>query len=99
MPVARADDVRVEDPGKFLVERIAASRYFNKSARLRDMLLYLSARILEDKAQQIHEQEVGHKVFGRPPDYDTTSDSIVRVHASLLRRRLEQYFSAEGANE
>ena len=99
MPVARADGVRVEDPGKFLVKRIVCSRYFNKSARLRDMLLYLSACIVEDKAQQIHEQEIGHEVFGRPADYDTTSDNIVRVHASMLRRRLEQYFSGEGANE
>jgi hypothetical protein len=97
--VARLDAVRTEYPAKLLVERIAASRYFNKSVRLRDMLLYVSSRAFEGQAGQIHEQEVGNTVFGRPANYDTSSDNIVRVHASMLRRRLEQYFSAEGAAE
>jgi len=97
--VACADGVSMEDPAKILVERIASSRYFSKSARLRDMLLYVSGRAFEGNPGKIHEQEVGHKVFGRPSDYDTSSDNIVRVHASMLRRRLEQYFSAEGADE
>ena len=90
---------RVDDERKLLVERIAASRYVSRSARLRDLLVYLSERVLEDEAGEIHEQELGHKVFGRPPDYDTTADNIVRVHASMLRKRLEQYFSSEGAAE
>ena len=82
-----------------LVERLGASKYLNKSARLRDLLLYLSARVLDEDATEIHEQEVGHKVFGRAADYDTASDNIVRVHASMLRKRLEQYFASEGAPE
>jgi hypothetical protein len=66
---------------------------------LRDILLYLSNRVLDEDAAEIHEQEVGHKVFGRPANYDTTSDNIVRVHASMLRKRLEHYFASEGASE
>jgi hypothetical protein len=87
------------DERRLLVERVAASRYFNRSVRLRDLLLYLSERVLEEDAAEIHEQEVGHRVFGRPADYDTTSDNIVRVHVSTLRKRLEQYFASEGADE
>jgi len=82
-----------------LVERVAASRYLSKSARLRDLLVYLCDRVLDGAVTEIHEQEVGHKVFGRPADYDTGSDNIVRVHASTLRKRLEQYFTEEGAAE
>lgn len=89
----------VQDRRKLLVERIAASRYFSRSARLRDLLVYLCDRVVEGEAAEIHEQEVGNRVFGRPPDYDTVSDNIVRVHASMLRKRLEQYFSTEGADE
>src|SRR5438309_198059 len=87
------------DARRALVERVAASRYVNRSARLRDLLVYLSSRVLDEEADEIHEQEVGHRVFGRPKDYDTSSDNIVRVHASMLRRRLEQYFAAEGVEE
>src|SRR5579863_1617618 len=91
--------IKVVDERRLLVERVASSRYVNRSARLRDMLIYLADRVLDEEAGEIHEQEVGHRVFGRPSDYDTTSDNIVRVHASMLRKRLEQYFAAEGANE
>ncbi len=90
---------QLKDARKQLVERVAASRYFGKSARLRDLLLYLCNRVLDDEAAEIHEPEVGHKVFGRPPDYDTTIDNIVRVHASQLRKRLEQYFAGDGRDE
>jgi len=90
---------RVSEDRRLLVERLAASSYLNRSARLRDLLLYLTGRVLEDEAVEIHEQEVGHRVFGRSPDYDTASDNIVRVHASMLRKRLDQYFAAEGASE
>ncbi len=87
------------DTRKLLVERVAASRYIGRSARLRDLLVYVCDRVLEHGAHEIHEQEVGHAVFGRPVDYDTISDNIVRVHASMLRKRLEQYFSSEGRDE
>ena len=88
-----------DEESRKLVERVAASRYLSKSARLRDLLVYLCDRVLDSSVTEIHEQEVGHKVFGRPADYDTGSDNIVRVHASTLRKRLEQYFAEEGASE
>jgi hypothetical protein len=91
--------VNTIDARKALIGRVASSRYVNRSARLRDLLVYLSTRVLEDDIAQIHEQEVGHQVFGRPTDYDTAADNIVRVHASMLRKRLEQYFAFEGAHE
>src|SRR5579864_3438420 len=95
----QGNGITTVDERHLLVERIAASRYLSRSARLRDLLLYLSDRVLEGDAAEIHEQEVGHRVFGRPVDYDTSSDNIVRVHASTLRKRLEQYFAAEGSGE
>jgi len=97
--MSQGQGIKVADARRLLVERVAHSPYLNRSARLRDLLLYLTDRVLEDEAGEIHEQEVGYKVFGRPLDYDTTADNIVRVHASMLRKRLEQYFAAEGAGE
>jgi hypothetical protein len=95
----KVHSTKTDSSQKLLVERVAASRYINKSARLRDLLLYLCDRVLEGPAEEIHEQEIGHRVFGRPADYDTGSDNIVRVHVSMLRKRLEQYFASEGAHE
>jgi hypothetical protein len=87
------------DERRLLVERVSASSYFNRSARLRDLLHYLTERVLEDENCEIREHEVGHKVFGRSFDYDTAADNIVRVHASMLRKRLEQFFLSEGLEE
>jgi len=97
--MSQGPEVKVADDRRLLVERLAGSSYFNRSARLRDLLLYLSDRVLAEDAVEIHEQEVGHRVFGRSADYDTAADNIVRVHASMLRKRLERYFASEGADE
>ena len=79
--------------------RVVSSSAICKSARLRDLFLYLCHRALDDGASDIHELELGHKVFGRAEHYDTIADNIVRVHASLLRKRLTEYFDTDGANE
>jgi hypothetical protein len=97
MPKATASDVK--EQRKQLVQQVASSPYFAKSARLREMLLYVCDRVLDHEVAEIHEQEVGRRVFGRPPDYDTAADNTVRVHASMLRKRVEQYFANEGLGE
>src|ERR1700675_4649473 len=82
-----------------LLQRVLWSRLIEKSVRIRDLLVYVSDRLLQDPAAEIHEQEIGHKVFGRDADYDTGADNIVRVTASQARKKLEQYFASEGAGE
>jgi hypothetical protein len=84
---------------KELVNRVVSSSLICKSARLRDLFLYLCNRVLDESVDDIHELELGHKVFGRPEHYDTATDNIVRVHASLLRKRLAEHFQTEGINE
>ena len=82
-----------------LTDRILASPQFYRSARLTELFAYLCRRVLDEGAHQINELELGHKVFGREPRYDTTADNTVRVHASLLRKRLAEYFANEGRQE
>jgi len=96
MEVLTSTDLKAK---KELVERVAASSLLSRSARLRDLLLYLCTRVLDEGAQEIHELEVGHRVFGRDAQYDTIADNIVRVHASMLRKRLNEYFEREGRDE
>jgi hypothetical protein len=82
-----------------LVERVAASEQFSRSVRLRDFLLYVGKQSLKEGCPEIHEQEIGAKVFGRPASYDRGSDNIVRVNASELRKRIELYFKSSGSAE
>lgn len=82
-----------------LIERVAASVQFSRSARLRDFLLYVGGQSLKDGCPEIHEQEIGAKVFGRSSSYDRSQDNIVRVNATELRKRIELYFASEGVHE
>jgi hypothetical protein len=82
-----------------LLERLLASPQLKRAARLREFLLYVGQRSIKDGLDQIHEQEIGANVFGRPADYDTSLDNIVRVNASELRKRIEDYFESDGASE
>lgn len=82
-----------------LIERVAASEQFSRSARLRDFLLYVGKQSLKEGCPEIHEQEIGAKVFGRPDSYDRASDNIVRVNATELRKRIESYFAQDRAHE
>lgn len=87
------------DPRWLLVERILATRDFQRSPRLSEFLKHVCRLTLQGHEGTISEQYLGTALFGRAPDYDSTSDTIVRSHALRLRRRLEHYFRHEGKAE
>ncbi len=82
-----------------LLERVAASTPLRRAARLRELLLYVGRRSLKEGCEELHETEIGSAVFERPVDYDTSADTIVRVNATELRKRIEAYFESEGVHE
>jgi hypothetical protein len=82
-----------------LLERVIASVQLHRAPRLREFLSYVGRRSLKDGCTQVHEQEIGVEVFGRPEGYDTSVDNIVRANATELRKRIEAYFDSEGLNE
>ena len=49
-----------------LLERVVASPQLRRAARMREFLLFVGQRSLKDGSGQIHEQEIGSEVFGRP---------------------------------
>jgi hypothetical protein len=82
-----------------LVVRIIASPTFARSERLCSLLAYICDMALKGREAELNELKIGHAVFGRSPDYDSSIDGIVRTQASRLRQRLELYFDQEGAQE
>lgn len=82
-----------------LVQRIIATKEFQRASRLREFLVYAVARKLEGSPQELTEAVVGHRVFGRAADYNPAEDSIVRTEARILRQRLERYFAEQGREE
>lgn len=94
------DRARVEsDPRWAVVQRILASPGFQKSARLSSFLIYVCERAILGRVDEVSEQHVGIHVFERPPDYNASEDNIVRSHARLLRKKLDEYYAEEGRQE
>jgi len=98
-PLVEALDQPTVEERRALIDRVAASAQFRRSARLRDFLLYVGGQSLKQGCPEIHEQEIGARVFGRNSSYDRSQDNIVRVNATELRKRIELYFATEGAHE
>jgi hypothetical protein len=91
--------VMVSDARWELVQRVVASSAFEKSRRLCEFLLFVCERALSEPGKVVHEQEIAREIFGRSNRFDSGQDTVVRVNASQLRKRLREYFSAEGAQE
>jgi eukaryotic-like serine/threonine-protein kinase len=77
--------------------RILASPGFVKAERLGRFLQFVVNQSLEGKAGELKETLIGVEVYGRRPDYDPRADSIVRMEASRLRSRLQEYYADGGA--
>jgi hypothetical protein len=84
---------------KSLADRIAASSGFQRSPRLRELLQFIVQSSIDHPGCPLTEQQIGIAVFRRPPQYDSSSDTIVRVQVSQLRKRLEHFYLTEGASE
>jgi hypothetical protein len=87
------------DPRWAVVERITDSPHLKSSPRLCQFLFYVAECAIRNAPEEATEQQIGIRVFGRPPGYNSSEDSIVRTHARLLRQKLELYFAQEGHAE
>jgi hypothetical protein len=93
-----AKEIAVE-PHRKLVERVAASVHFHRSRRLRDFLFYTCERAIREPGVEIPEADIAVRVFEKPATFDPSVDTLVRVQASQVRKRLLQYFTMEGVGE
>ena len=66
---------------------------------MQQFLRFVVEETLEGRAGEIKESVVAVHVFGRRSDFDSHSDSVVRVHATHLRQRLHQYYQTESPRD
>lgn len=79
--------------------RLLDSEGFRRSERSKQFLQFIVERTLEGRESELKERTIGIEVFGRAADYDPATDSIVRVKATEIRRRLAQYYDTCGDTE
>jgi hypothetical protein len=75
------------------LHEILASPHFCNSKRYPALLQYLVENTLAGKSELLKERTIGVEVFGRPPIYDTSADTVVRYTAGEVRKRLLLYYS------
>lgn len=92
---AQAEETETESA----LRRLLSSERFRKNSSLRNLLEYLVVRSLRGEQTQLKESTVAMDVFGRPHDFDSRIDNIVRVQAHRLRKLLASYYEEEGAEE
>jgi hypothetical protein len=97
MTVASLDSVEIEAQRAEL-EAVLQSKYFTRAPTLAHLLSYLCEKLFAGEANQIKEYSVGVEVFHRGASFDQDSDSIVRVEANRLRKRLAEYYASDGAS-
>src|SRR5437016_9109539 len=85
-------------PERHELEAVLASGIFHRAPNLALLLNYVCAKYFEGTAEQIKEYNIAVDALGRPADFDQKRDSIVRVEAHRLRKRLREYYDADGAD-
>lgn len=92
------------DPGRRVKERAAlyavlTSDTFENNPRLANLLKYICERHFDGDTGTIKEYSIATDVFGRSQSFDQATDSIVRVEAFRLRKKLREFYEGEGADQ
>lgn len=90
--VHRVDAERAE------VDQLLSSRTFARSNNLGRFLSFICEKYFEGATSEIKEYSIAVHALGRPEDFDPQVDTVVRVTAHNLRKRLELYYANEGAD-
>jgi len=85
-----AEAVRAE------LARILRSRLFASSTAISDLVRFAVEKTLAGESDHLKEYSIGTAVFRRKESFDPSVDSIVRVQARKLRKRLGLYYASEG---
>lgn len=80
------------------LQAVLQSELFMRSPTLAHLLSHLCEKTFAGESSRIKEYTIAVEVFGRRDSFDQETDSIVRVQANRLRKRLAEYYGGEGAN-
>jgi len=86
-----AAEVRAE------LARVLGSTVFAQAGRSTEFLRFVVEETLQGRADRLKGYTIAIEVFGKPPEFDAQTDPLVRVEAGRLRRRLIEYYHAEGS--
>ena len=81
------------------LNRVLGSGIFDRAPNLALILRYVCERYFDGRLDEIKEYNIAIDALGRSHDFDPKRDSIVRVEAYRLRKRLADYYANAGATD
>ena len=90
LPPEKAEEVLAE------LERVLGNPLFRGSRRCQSLLRRITEQTVSGEVDSLKERALGVEVFGRPADYDTSQDPVVRASAAEIRKKLAQYYQEAG---
>jgi hypothetical protein len=79
------------------VDGIMSSGVFGRTNNLVRLLTFVCDKYFEGAVDEIKEYSIAVHALGRPESFDPQVDTIVRVTAHALRKRLEDFYRSAGA--
>ena len=76
---------------------VLKSGLFKRAPTLATLLSYLCEKAMQGHSAEIKEYSIAVDALGRDDSFDQEADSIVRVQANRLRKRLAEYYAGPGA--
>jgi hypothetical protein len=77
---------------------LLASGVLGRTNNLVRLLSFVCDKYFAGHLDEIKEYNIAVEALGRPPDFDPQVDTIVRVTAHALRKRLEDYYRSAGTH-
>ncbi|WP_395395104.1 tetratricopeptide repeat protein [Novosphingobium sp. BL-8A] len=81
------------------LSRVIDSATFRSSPRLAELLTHLVQQTVAGHADRLKGYAIALDVFGRDEDFDASSDSIVRVQMTRLRKALIEHYAGQGQDD
>lgn len=76
------------------LEEILASAVFRPSPKCRDFLRFVVLEVVAGRGDALKERTIATEVFGRGINFEPGEDSVVRVRAREVRKRLNEFYTS-----
>jgi hypothetical protein len=80
------------------LDSVLNSETFARASNLAKILRFACDKYFQGATDELKEYDIAVHALGRSKTFDPQIDTIVRVSASALRKRLEQYYRTDGAD-
>src|SRR5579863_2240226 len=80
------------------LQAVLQSGILDKAPNLKHFLEYVAQQYFSGNTEPVKEYSIAVQALHRLEQFDPQSDTIVRVTAHTLRKKLDQYYGTEGAD-